>query len=167
MSTAVYNPTGWTYSGDPLTSPKDEVRFLISDTNPADPLLQDAEIRYQIALVYGSVDNAPAIGNYLPAAFAADGIAARYARQADKSVGDLHISHSNQFKQFQLLAQRLRARATNALVPPYSGGQSWGEKKSTYSNPDLIEPAIKIEGMTYVRGPRGVNNPANDPSVGP
>jgi hypothetical protein len=166
MSTAVFNPTAWTYSGDPTTSPKDEVRFLINDTNPGNPQLQDAEIRYLLAMVYGKPENAPPMGNFFPASLAADNLAAKYAGQADKSVGDLHISYSNLFKQFQLLAQRLRARATNWLIPPYSGGQSWGEKKSTYSNPDLIEPAIKIDGMTYIRGPRGVSTPANDPSIG-
>jgi hypothetical protein len=41
-------PTGtWTYTG-PSASDKDEVRFLIQDTDPALPLLADDEITYLI-----------------------------------------------------------------------------------------------------------------------
>ena len=32
------------YSGDPSSSPRDEVRFLIGDTTPDDPLLSDPEL---------------------------------------------------------------------------------------------------------------------------
>ena len=36
----------WSYSGDPSTSELDEYRFLIGDTNPSEPLLQNEEITY-------------------------------------------------------------------------------------------------------------------------
>lgn len=36
------------YSGDPTTSPLDECRFLIGDTNEASPIMQDEEINYII-----------------------------------------------------------------------------------------------------------------------
>ena len=42
-----------TYSGDPLSSPTDEVRFLVGDTNPIAYYLSDAEIWYCLTLVYG------------------------------------------------------------------------------------------------------------------
>jgi len=157
----------WTYTGDPTTSPKDEVRFLIGDTDPAAPELQDAEIIYNIIIVYGSLENAPPIGNFLPAAYSADQLAADNARQADKSVGDLHITYSNRFKQFQMLAQRLRARATLALVPIYAGGRSWAEKIATYSNKDLVGPAVKIDGMDYIVPTNRIGTPEDDPSIGP
>jgi hypothetical protein len=157
----------WTYTGDPTTSPKDEVRFLIGDTNFSDQELQDAEIIYCIDLVYGDMTNAPKIGNFLPAAYAADNLASHYARMADKSVGDLHISNSNRFKQFQALAQRLRARATNAMVPIYVGGELYGEKKANYANPDIIPTAARIDGMDYILPKSEMATPEDDPSIGP
>lgn len=39
----------WSYSGDPLGSPKDEYRFIIGDTNTNEPILQDGEIEYVLA----------------------------------------------------------------------------------------------------------------------
>lgn len=158
----------WTYSGDPTASPKDEVRFLIGDTNPEEQQLQDAEINYLIIETYGSLANAPPTGNFLPAAHAADNIAAGYARLADsKGVGDLSISWSNRFQQFKAIAARLHARATNALIPMYAGGEIWSEKRATYSNPDIVTTAAKIDGMNYVATPNKINVAEDDPSIGP
>lgn len=39
----------WNYSGDPATSPLDEVRFLAQDTDPEFPILLDTEVNYLIA----------------------------------------------------------------------------------------------------------------------
>lgn len=160
----------WTYSGSPAASPKDEVRFLIGDTEPLDQQLQDAEIEYCITSVYGSLANAPPYGNFLPAAYAADNLAGLTARLADKSVGDLHIAYGNRFKQFQQLAQRLRARATNALIPPWAGGEHYSEKWANYADRDIIPGAVKIDGMNYVGGndtARAAYNPEDDPGIGP
>lgn len=38
----------WTYSGDPATSDKDEVRFYLQDTDSGFPLLQDEELQWLI-----------------------------------------------------------------------------------------------------------------------
>ena len=43
----------WNYSGNPASSPVDECRFLIGDTNPNEPIMQDEEIQYIID-TYGS-----------------------------------------------------------------------------------------------------------------
>lgn len=40
----------FTYSGDPGTSTRDLVRFLLSDTNSASPLFEDAELDYLITI---------------------------------------------------------------------------------------------------------------------
>jgi len=142
------------------------VRFLIGDTNFNDQELQDGEINYCISLVYGTVANAPPTGNFLPAAYAADNLAGLYARQADKSVGDLHIAYGNRFKQFQMLAQRLRARATNWLIPIYVGGELYSEKNATYANNDIIQTAAKIDGMNHA-GTDARLGDESDASTGP
>lgn len=46
----------WTYSGDPSSSELDECRFLIGDTNSAEPIMQDEEIQYLID-TYGDDKN--------------------------------------------------------------------------------------------------------------
>lgn len=46
----------FTYSGDPSNSPLDEARFLLADTNEAEPIMQDEEIQYIID-TYGNSEN--------------------------------------------------------------------------------------------------------------
>lgn len=158
----------FTYTGDPTTSPKDEVRFLVGDVNMQDPELSDAEIIYCVCLVYGSMANAPPMGNYLPAAYAADNLASKYARQADKSVGDLHIAYGNRFKQFQMLAQRLRVRATNSLIPPWAGGEFYSDKAINLLDKNVVGTAVVIDGMDHVLPDKRLQGGnANDPSNGP
>lgn len=139
----------WTYSGDPSSSPLDEVRFLIGDTDAASPELQNEEITYQLTIVNGT-SPPPASGNFLPAAYAAESIAAKYSRRVDKSVGDLHISYGQLQKQFQAIANRLRSRATIAAVPFYVGGLDLAQKRANDADPNLVSTAVKIDGMDFV-----------------
>jgi hypothetical protein len=138
-----------TYSGDPLSSPTDEVRFLVGDTNMADPQLSDAEINYCLTLVYGPTPPAiwPSTGNYLPAAYAADGIIAKLKALVDESVGDLHVSYSKSQMQFQQVANRMRSRAAIQGVPFYVGGLSLAAKIAQYKNRDLLGTAVRVDGM--------------------
>lgn len=46
----------WSYSGDPSTSELDRNRFMIGDTNEADPLFTDEELQFLID-TYGSNHN--------------------------------------------------------------------------------------------------------------
>lgn len=104
----------FTYSGDPSTSDLDQVRFLLSDTNAASPLLQDAEIEWlldECADVYDS------------AATAADIISGKFAGQSDysKSVGDLSLSQtfSAQAERFKVLGNTLRQVRFRKAVPTW------------------------------------------------
>jgi hypothetical protein len=138
-----------TYSGNPATSPLDEVRFLVGDTGPVFDL-NNAEINYQFYIVYGfpfPPGTPPAQGNFLPAAYCADAIAALYRKMVDKTVGDLSISYSQMAKNFNDLAVRLRSRATLAGVPTYFGGLSRQQKNANDRNRDLVTVAVKIDGM--------------------
>lgn len=90
----------WTYSGDPASSTRDAVRFLIGDTDSTDQLLQDAEITYVISESGGSV--------YQAAHDAAYAVASKFSRMAtSKSVGDLSLSYSDRAKAFFDLANEL------------------------------------------------------------
>lgn len=98
----------WTYSGDPASSAKDEVRFLVGDTNTADQLVQDEEINY---VLLAHADAGSASINYRAAAEIAEAIAAKFARKADKAVGPLSIQAKQQHDHYVQLAGRLRKLA--------------------------------------------------------
>lgn len=152
----------WSYSGDPSSSPLDEVRFLTGDTQQDDQFLSNEEILYNIKMVYGN--NPPASGNFLPAAYCADLLVARYSRAADETVGDVSVSYSQRFKNFTDLAGQLRRRATFAGVPVYVGGISLADKAANDTNPDNPQLAFKIDGMN---NKSSGNITGGDPNVGP
>ncbi len=149
----------WSYTGDPRSSPKDEVRFLVGDTNSNKQLLQDEEVNYNILYVSPIP---PSNGNFLAAAYCADAIAAKYAFLVDKAVGDLHISYSQLQKGFLALATKLRARATLLGVRTYTGGESIAEKQTNRQDTDLVQPGVKIDGMNYA-DPFDPNDPTGVP----
>jgi len=43
----------WSYSGNPVDSPTDDLRFTLGDTNVNEPVMQDEELQYLIA-TYGA-----------------------------------------------------------------------------------------------------------------
>lgn len=89
----------WSYSGNPASSNKDEVRFLIGDTDTTDQLLSDEEINYTL-VESGS--------NYQAAHDSAYAIASTFARMASsKSVGDLSLSFSDRAASYYQVADRM------------------------------------------------------------
>ena len=102
----------FTYGGDPAASVLAKVRFLVGDTDAADYELEDAEIT---AMISDFIDA------YTVAAFCAEIVAGRFARQADtsKSVGDLSLSktYSSRSREYAALAGRLKAMDTYKNPP--------------------------------------------------
>jgi len=97
----------WSYNSS-LASDKDKVRLLTGDTDTTDQLLQDEEINYLLTET----------GNVLLAAGrAARAIAAKFARQADKEVGDLRVSLSQKAEAYRKLADDLEKRAGSVSIP--------------------------------------------------
>lgn len=103
----------FTYSGNPASSPRDEVRFLLGDTTAAKINLQDGEIDYLLAdgasVTTASIEGARAL-------------AARHSAisATSKSVGDLSLSyeHGQTAARFEALADRLRARSGPRTFAP-------------------------------------------------
>jgi hypothetical protein len=97
---------------DPTSGTRDEIRFLIQDTDSTDQHLQDAEINY-LYTKWGNV--------YAAAAYAAEAIAAQYAHKTNysRSIGDLSISESyaTSATEFRELAKSLKAQELD-LFPP-------------------------------------------------
>lgn len=126
----------WTYGGDPTASARDEVRFLIGDTDTTDQLLSDEEIAYCIS----KAGDSP----YQAAHDAAYAVASKFSRMAtSKSVGDLSLSYADRAQAFFTLANELLElgarrdvptpwvnpdnlkRATDKTRPPANGTEFW------------------------------------------
>ena len=103
----------WTYSGNPSSTDRDAVRFLVADTVSSDPLITDEEIAYLLAL-YTEPPHA-AVG-------AARAIAAKFSREADQArgIGDLSLNESLSQKstQYHHLADHLAGLASGITLPP-------------------------------------------------
>lgn len=124
----------WTYDPTDLSADKDRVRFKIGDTNSADPQLEDEEILYLLDLT-GSVDGA--------VKRAAEALAFKYARQADKWVGDLKILASQKSRAYRELAEGISASASVFFGVPYAGGIRVGDKETVEADTDLVSPSFR------------------------
>lgn len=124
----------WSYSGDPGASPKDEVRFLVADTDPGDPIVSDEEILFMLA-EEGSPLKA--------AAGLAEVLAFRYARVCDTAIGDYRVSLSQVAERYRLLAKELESEAGLVSAIPYAGGISASDKKRQEEDTDRVEPAFR------------------------
>jgi hypothetical protein len=111
----------FTYSGNPSSTQRDAIRFLLNDTDATDVLLTDEEIEYLIAQWSDTYESARA---------GAEIIASKFSRDADnisKTVGDLSISKSfnNKAAQYRELAksfldQRMRKTPPIPTINPQS-----------------------------------------------
>jgi hypothetical protein len=112
----------FTYSGDPSTSTRNYVRFLISDTTSTDALFSDEELNYVITEWGGDA--------YSAARELAEILIARFSRLADsssKSVGDISVSESytSKIQHYQQLADSLLRRQMRKSPPrPFANAQS-------------------------------------------
>jgi hypothetical protein len=104
----------FTYSGDPTTSTRNKVRFLLNDTLLSDPLFTDEELDYLITEWGTDV--------YEICRAAAETLSSKFARLADqtsKSVGDLSItiSYRTKSKEYQDLAMSFLNRRMRKSPP--------------------------------------------------
>lgn len=100
----------WSYSGDPTTSPLDQVRFLIGDTDENAPLLLDAEISF--AITEEATPNAAA-------AYCCETLARKFAKEVDKTIGPLRVSLSQKSKAYQDLAIAFRKKEATISGKPF------------------------------------------------
>lgn len=138
----------WTYDGDPADPDRrDEVRWLVGDTDPEDELVTDEEVELALTRWPPPDDKPP----WLAGAMVADSIAAKYARKADRSIGSLSISAKQQRDHYRELAADLRMLyQTNGLGQPGTLG--------------AVTPAAPIlggGGPTYLGGSPYMNPEGN------
>jgi hypothetical protein len=104
----------FTYSGDPSTSTRNKVRFLINDTDVTDVLFSDEELDYLITEWGTDV--------YEISRACCETLISRFSRLADstnKSVGDISVSESFTAKsqQYKELAESFLARKMRKTPP--------------------------------------------------
>ena len=128
----------WTYNSSLLgTTDADAdlmaVRLRIGDTSTGDQQLSDEEIDYLLS-AYGGVIAA--------SAEAADTLAAKFARQVDKKVGDLSVDAAQRAEAYRALSVRLRRTMAVTLGQPYAGGISIARKDEVAEDSDRVTPAF-------------------------
>lgn len=120
----------WSYSGNPLDNPRDQVRFLVGDTDQSDPLFQDGEINYLLAQY-------PGPGGVLNATIrATEALMAKFSRMVNETVGDVRLDLSDRIKNLNLLKTALIQRIATETITPYAGGISISDMITVASNPD-------------------------------
>jgi len=110
----------WTYSGDPSSSLKDAVRFLLGDTDSTDALtLSDEEIAF---LLVEWANN-----TYFAAAAGAEQLAGQFAKEIDYSSDDVQFGGNELQQKYILLATQLRAmgRRRGRAAVPFDGSNEW------------------------------------------
>jgi len=127
----------WSYSGDPSSSDRDAVRFLIQDTDTNDQLIRDEEIDW--SLTEGG-------GVYETASMVAGVIAGQFARMADReTVGKVSISFTQRSQQYRVLAADLKKQAATKSSPiPYAGGISKADVETQELDEDRVKPSIRV-----------------------
>lgn len=128
----------WTYSGDPSSSARDAIRFLIGDTDTTDQLISDEEIAWVNTEASGTATATTAL--YDAAARCCLTVASKLARQSDKSVGDLSVSLSQRSAAYKAMALEMKGLATRSgSVPvPYAGGITISDKEIDQENSDIF-----------------------------
>ncbi len=139
----------WTYSGDPAANDRDAVRFLVGDTDTTDQQLNDAEIAYL---------NAQEPNVYKAASQGAKTIAAKFARKADKEVGDLKIRWSQLQKSYLDLASELEERSISGVGTAFLGGTNVGEKQTLDEDTDRVQPGFKRDQFDSFRVNDNISN---------
>lgn len=133
----------WSYNPI-LSTDRDQVRFLIGDTDTNDQLLQNEEIDF-VLTEFTDV--------YQAALMALDvGIAALSRQATSKSVGPLSVSYASRIADMEKARKRIEVLAAKkgAAPTPYAGGISLADKETDEDDTD-IERQFRV-GMFDVPG---------------
>lgn len=125
------------YSGDPSTSSKDAVRFLMQDTNDEDVLLQDEEIDWLLTQ-HGDVGAAAVAGLTT--------LANRYASMAiaEKEVGDLRIKYADRSAALRAQAEQVSNSVVTVAPVPVMTGSTFSGRESARSDLDRVPDVFEV-----------------------
>lgn len=134
----------WTYSGDPSSSNKDAVRFLIADTDVSDSFVTDEEILWALSVSSDDINQAAAI--------VARALSAKFSTLSDETIGPLQFKYAERAKNYEKIAIRMEKTASNSisLNGIYCGGVDISEKEANESDSSLVQPEFKKGITDYV-----------------
>lgn len=101
----------YSYSGDPSNSQKDEVRFVLQDTDPGLQLLTDEEIDFLIEKWLPRYDSLTYV-----AAIAAATIARKFVGVVDINADGVSVNAAELMNRYTELAKQLRAEYVAAQI---------------------------------------------------
>lgn len=129
----------WSYSGSPGDSSRDELRFVVGDTDSTSPIFSDSEIDYIVAkyTVEGTLNVFPA------AIYTVRRIVAKYSKLRDEKVGDVKVDWSQKVDNYrELLNQMIDEQTVTGLSSIYAGGISIADKYAVANNANRVAPAF-------------------------
>ena len=141
----------WSYSGDPTNSTRDNIRFLVDDTNPADKLLTDAEVDYCLGAQATTL---------LAAVQAAGAVLAKFSRLVSQTIskGDekrASTSYSDRAKQYREHVYDVlvsKAGGASAMLPipesVFVGGASKADKTARRQDDDRVQTQFNVDMFT-------------------
>lgn len=130
----------WSYDGDPANSDLDAVRREIGDTNTNDQLLSNEEVNFALDQEGDSITAA--------SARCCEWLMREYAKQADKTIGQLNIMLSQKSARYEAMATKLRKKGIKSALAPYVGGLSETERDTDEDDTDLIQPIFTKDIFT-------------------
>ena len=130
----------WSYNGDPANSDLDAVRREIGDTDTNNQLLSNEEVNFALDQEGDNVSAA--------SARCCEWLMREYAKQADKTLGQLSIMLSQKSKRYEELAKKLRKKSVNRVLAPYVGGISETERDTDEDDTDLVQPIFTKDIFT-------------------
>jgi len=135
----------FTYDDNPAGIPRDQVRFLLGDTDKDNPWFSDAEIAYLLSSRSDDPRSAAIAG--------AQAILARIASWQDETVGGVTLKVSDIRSAFTDLLARLQAFGDDGALgaPPYLGGIDKADKEALALDPSRV-PAQYSTSMFMTRG---------------
>lgn len=136
----------WNYNVATLnTDQKNQIRFLIGDTNSNDQQLQDEEIVFALTLrssIWGA------------AATSCASLAASFSRRADTTTGELRTLYSSISRAYNARAAYYEGKSIElGGAMPLVGGISIADKLAAEADPDRVPPEFNRSMMDNFNQP--------------
>lgn len=137
------NPRDWSYSGDPTTSTRDDVRSRIGDTDEKSPLLRDSEINGVLVQQGGNVAVSAALCALRVLAIFSR-IASESSSKGDEKTAVNYSDRAKNYKEFVFdpLNTAAGGALTGSVVPTFVfvGGSSKADKADREQDDDRVQP---------------------------